>query len=119
MANEEKDKDKDEELKPGEKQVDVDASATVSDEEGPTHEVDVQATAKVTDLREKQDEKEQEALGVNCVYCGRASSHWNANCPVAQAEASQGAAEPKAKAAAGATGAVGTRQQFQSSGRPD
>lgn len=108
---------KDEKLEPGEKRVDVEASADVSDDTGKTHEVDVEATAKVRDLREKQEEKEAESLGVNCTYCGRADRHWNADCPIAQAEASKGASEQKAKAAAGATGT--SRQHFARSGAVD
>lgn len=108
--------EKDKELGEGQKKVEVEASATVSDSEGPTHDVDVKGEATVTDLREKQEEKEEEKLGVNCTFCGRADAHWHADCPVAQSEASKGASDKTEKVAVAATS---QRASFGASGRPD
>lgn len=108
--------DGDKPLEEGQKKVEVEGKATVSDDKGEaTHEVAAKGEAVVTDLRDKQDEKEAERLGVNCVFCGRAEAHWNADCPVTQAEASKGASDKTEKTAVAAS----PRASFGAGGRPD
>lgn len=107
--------EKDNELEPGQKKVEVDATATVSDETGPTHEVEVTAEATVTPIGDSPGVQAQidEAVAAK----EQEIADWLANSPVEQIRASAGATENRAKAAAGAAG--GTRSQFSQSGRVD
>lgn len=104
-------------LEEGQKKVEVEASATVSDESGATHEVDVKAEATVTDIRERQ-EGEKESICAGCgqsLYNNRCA---NADCDVAVSQASKGAVEETAKVAVGSAPVAG-RQHFARSGNVD
>lgn len=97
----EQDKGKEkEEKQEGDKTVNIEASAEVEDHKGDvTHEVDLTAKAKVRNLQDKKAEKGD----VKCAFCSVKgeviTAHWNIDCPVVQARASEGAADTKEKVA--------------------
>lgn len=115
MNDKEKEGTDEAELGPDDKKIEVEATATVSDADGPTHEVEVEATATVTDLRSQETTDEPV-----CVECGQPTYNnrcANADCSVAQSQASKDATRDTAKVAVAS--APSGRQSFGATGRPD